>query len=41
MNASIDIHHDEMLLTSTEAATVQNPLGIRQTEGPNVNVKLK
>jgi hypothetical protein len=41
INASIDIHHDEMLLTSTESATVQHPLCIKQTEGPNVTVKLK
>ena len=41
MNADTDIHQSDMLLTSTEAATVQHPLCVRQTEGPNVVVKLK
>ena len=41
INASIYIDRSEMLLTSTESATAQHPLCLKQTQGPNVAVKLK
>lgn len=41
MNASIDINRSEMLLTSTDVATVQHPLCMNQKQGLNVAVKLK
>lgn len=41
INASVKIDRNEMLLTSTESATVEHPLCMNQKQGPNVAVKLK
>lgn len=41
MNASVAIHRNDTLLTSTESATVQYPLCMQETAGQKIAVKLR